>query len=275
MTNDAAIPSRFEIEERSVNDEIFGLTGRTALITGGARGIGAAIALAFRDAGAQVVIHGRPGPGGEAFAERHGFGWLAAELSDLSQADALADAVLERFGCLDVLVNNAGMEINTTVERLDPEAIARQLRVNLEAPIRLTHRLVPALRRSAHAVVINVTSIHASVPAYANSVYCSAKAGLEMFTRTLAVELGPAGIRANTLAPGAIETDMNRAILDEIGRDNFAEWIPLGHVGSPEDVAYPAVFLASDASRYMSGATLVVDGAYSQHLVRYRTAGGR
>lgn len=255
-----------------MNDDVFDLTGRTALVTGGSRGIGAAIAVAFRDAGARVAVHGRGDPAAASFAERHGFAYLPADLSDLRQVDLLADAVLEQFGDLDILVNNAGMEINATVEQLDPDAVSRQLTVDLEAPVRLTHRLVPALRRSRHGVVINVTSIHATVPSYANSVYCSAKAGLEMFTRTLAVELGPAGVRVNTLAPGAIETDMNRAILDEIGRDNFAQWIPLGRVGRPEDVAYPAVFLASDASRYISGATVVVDGAYSHHLVRYRMA---
>ncbi len=255
-----------------MNDGVFNLTGRKALVTGGARGIGAAIALAFRDAGATVAIHGRGDAASVAFADQHGLAYLRADLSDLDQVDGLADAAIERLGGLDVLVNNAGMEVNATVEHLDPAAVSQQLVVDLEAPIRLTHRLVPALRRSSGGVVINVTSIHAAVPSYGNSVYGAAKAGLDMFTRTLAIELGPAGVRVNALAPGAIETDMNRAILDEIGRDNFAEWIPLGHVGRPEDVAHPAVFLASDASRYVSGATLVVDGAYSQHLVRYRMA---
>jgi len=253
-----------------MNDDAFHLTGRRALVTGGTRGIGAAIALAFRDRGATVAIHGRGDPASQGFADGHGFTYVTADFGDLTQVDDLADAVLNRLGGLDILVNNAGMEVNATVENLDPAAVSRQLVVNLEAPIRLTHRLVPALRNSGHGVVINVTSIHDRVPSYGNSIYCATKAGLEMFTRTLAIELGPSGVRVNALAPGAIETDINRAILDEIGRDNFAEWIPLGHVGQTEDIADPAVFLASDASRYMTGATLVVDGGYSHHVVRYR-----
>lgn len=248
----------------------FDLTARRALVTGGTRGIGAAIALAFQAHGAAVAIHGRGDSASQEFADRHGFVYLKADLSKLTHVDTLADDVLDRLGGLDVLVNNAGIEISGTVGNLDPDAMAEQLTVNLGAPIRLTNRLVPALKDSDHGAIINVTSIHATVASYGNSIYTASKAALEMFTRTLAVELGPSGVRVNALAPGAIETEINRPILDEIGRDNFAEWIPLGHVGQTQDIAYPAVFLASDASRYVTGAVLVVDGAYSHHVVRYR-----
>lgn len=248
----------------------FDLTGRRALVTGGCRGIGAAIATAFADRGAEVIVHGRGDDRSRAFAEQHGFGYLTADFSDLDQVGRLADTVAQAG--LDILVNNAGMEINTTVEQLDPAALSQQLRVNLEAPILLTHLLIPTLKASSHASVINVSSIHGTVPAYANAVYCAAKAGLESFTRTLAIELGASGVRVNAIAPGAIATDMNRAVLDRIGRDQFAEWIPLGRVGNVADVTGPAVFLASQASAYVSGAVLVVDGAYSHHLVRYRPA---
>jgi NAD(P)-dependent dehydrogenase (short-subunit alcohol dehydrogenase family) len=250
--------------------DVFDLSGRRALITGGCRGIGAAIATAFAERGAEVLVHGRGDDQSRRFAADHGFTYLRADFSNLEEVSALAGEVLASPAGLDILVNNAGFEVNATVESLDPEAVSRQLMVNLQAPIMLTHLLVPALKASAHGVVINVTSIHGSLPAYGNSVYCAAKAGLELFTRTAAIELGPAGVRVNALAPGAIETDMNREILDEIGRDKFAAWIPLGHVGQVEDIAAPALFLASDASRYVTGATLVVDGAYSHHVVRYR-----
>lgn len=247
------------------------LTGRRALVTGGCRGIGAAIALAFAEHGAEVLVHARGDAESQKWAQSNGFGYFRADFAHREDVHRLAEEVLAGGG-LDILVNNAGMEINATVEHLDPDAVSRQLRVNLEAPILLTHLTVPALKRSGHGSVINVTSIHGQVPAYANSVYCAAKAGLELFTRTAAIELGPSAVRVNALAPGAIETQMNRKILDEVGRDRFAEWIPLGHVGEVTDIAGPAVFLASDASGYMSGATIVVDGAYSHHLVRYRTS---
>lgn len=249
------------------------LSGRRALITGGCRGIGAAIATAFAEQGAEVMVHGRGDDRSRRFAAEHGFEFLQADFSDLEDVKRLAAEALARSSVLDILVNNAGFEVNATVAGLDPDALGRQLRVNLEAPILLTHLLVPALRASTNAAVINVTSIHSTVPAYGNSVYCAAKAGLELFTRTAAIELGPDGVRVNALAPGAIETDMNREILDEIGRERFAEWIPSGAVGQVEDIAAPAVFLASDASRYVNGATLVVDGAYSHHVVRYRMPG--
>jgi NAD(P)-dependent dehydrogenase (short-subunit alcohol dehydrogenase family) len=232
------------------------LAGRRALVTGGCRGIGAAISTALAASGAQVTTHGRGDERSRQFAAEHGFEYLTADFGDLDEVRRLADAVAETG--LDILVNNAGMEVHATAEQLDPAELSRQLRVNLETPILLTHLLIPTLKASRHGSVINVTSIHGTVPAYANSVYCAAKAGMEAFTRTLAIELGSAGVRVNAIAPGAI------------GHDRFAEWIPLGRVGDVQDIAGPAVFLASDDSSYVSGAVLVVDGAYSHHLVRYR-----
>ena len=252
--------------------DVFDLTGRRALVTGGCRGIGAAIATAFAQRGAEVLVHGRGDEKSRVFAAEHGFSLLQADFNQLDQVHAMVVDLISAGRPLDILVNNAGMEVNATVEHLDPEALSRQLRINLEAPILLTHGLIPLLKRSSHASIINITSIHASVPAYANAVYCAAKAGIEQFTNTLAIELGPAGVRVNSIAPGAVSTDMNRELLDHIGRELFAEWIPLGRLGEVADIAGPAVFLASDASSYVTAATLVVDGAYSHNVVRYRSA---
>ncbi len=253
--------------------DLLDLTGRRAFLTGSCRGIGAAIAVAFAEHGATVAVHDRDdNETSRTWAAAHGFEFFAADLSDADQVRALADGVLADGKGLDILVNNAGVEFLATMGNLDPAAVSTQLMVNLEAPILLTNLLVGSLKRSPYGSIITITSIHADVPSYGNSVYCAAKAGLELFTRTIAIELGPYGVRANAIAPGAIETDINRFILDEIGRDNFAQWIPLGRVGQVDDIAHPALFLASDASRYVTGATLVVDGAYSQHLVRYRMA---
>lgn len=249
------------------------LAGRRALVTGGTRGIGAAIAVAFAAQGARVAIHGREDPGSQRFADEHGFSFISGDFAEESQVDRVADSALAVLGGLDILVNNAGMEQLSTVGRLNRSAVRRQLAVNLDAPILLTDRLVPALRNGINPSVINITSIHSAVPAWGNAVYGAAKAGLEQFTRTLAVELGPAGVRVNAVAPGAIETEMNVEILDEIGRDQFAGWIPLGRVGNVDEIAEPVVFLASAAARYITGATLTVDGGYSHHLVRYRMAG--
>ncbi len=172
---------------------------------------------------------------------------------------------------MDVLVINAGFEIEAKLDHLEPELLARVMRVNFEAPVQLTRLVLPLLRRSASASVINITSIHDQVPYYGNSAYCSSKAALAMFSKTLALELGREAIRVNTIAPGAVETEINQSILDQVGRENFAQWIPLGRVAQPSEIVGPALFLASNAASYMSGATLVVDGAYSHHLIRYRT----
>jgi glucose 1-dehydrogenase len=168
-----------------------------------------------------------------------------------------------------VLVNNAGIEQGATLAELNPAVLATTFQVNFVAPTRLIQQLLPALRLAQQASVINVTSIHQDVPVYGNLAYCASKAALGMATKTAALELGREGIRVNAIAPGAIETAHNRRLLDEVGRDRFAEWIPLGHVGQPADIAEIAVFLGSDAARYVNGHTLVADGGYRQHLVRY------
>jgi len=252
-------------------NDVFGLSGKLALVTGGCRGIGAAIALAFQERGAQVIVHGRGSEQARTFAHDHSMALLEADFSKRSDIEALAATLADTYGHLDILVNNAGMETYGYLDEIDAEAIHQQIMVDLEAPIILTRCLLPALRRSSAGSIINVSSIHGSVPYKGFSIYCAAKAGLEAFTRTLAVELGPDGVRVNAIAPGAIETDMNREILDSVGREEFAEWIPLGAVGQTKDIADPAVFLASDASRYITGDILTVDGAYSLHLVRYRS----
>jgi len=242
--------------------------GRRVLVTGSTAGIGEAIAEAFAAAGAHVVVHGRNRAAGEALARKIGGLFLEADLGDPAAVESLAGQV-SSLGALDVLVNNAGVEAAGPFEDLAPEAMAHLLQVNLVAPMRLIQLLLPALRASKAKSIINVSSIHETVPCEGNLVYCVSKAGMGMMTKVAALELAREGIRVNCLAPGAIETAMNRDLLDEIGRDLFAEWIPQGRVGATDDVAGVAVFLASDAARYVNGHTLVVDGAYSHHLVRY------
>lgn len=245
------------------------LTGRRALITGGTRGIGLAIARAFIDAGADVWINGRDASGAQqAFAL--GAHFIAADLAEPAEATRLADVLGSAIDRLDVLVNNAGIEVAAPVESVSAEVLDHTWAVNARAPVLLMQRLLPLLKASGKASVINITSIHSSVPYAGNIAYCMAKAAQEMAARVAALELAAFGIRVNNLAPGAIETDINRHVLDRMGRENFARWIPAGRVGAVEEMAGPALFLASDASSYVTGATLAADGAYSQNLLRYR-----
>ncbi|MCU0513080.1 MAG: SDR family oxidoreductase [Anaerolineae bacterium] len=246
------------------------LTGKIALITGSTGGIGKAIAEGYAAAGATVWIHGRRQEEGAALAQRLGGHFIKADLSRPDDVDALADALLAQETRLDVLVNNAGVEIIMPLEALNLAHLDLIWQVNVRAPFHLTHRLLPLLRQSSGASIINITSIHDTMPYPHNAAYSASKAALAMFTKTIAVELAPHGIRVNNFAPGAVETEINRDVIHEIGAEKFREWIPLGRVAQSEEMIGPAVFLASEAASYVTGTTLYADGAYLQNLVRYR-----
>jgi gluconate 5-dehydrogenase len=253
--------------------KLFRLEDRVALITGSGRGIGKALAAGFAAAGAKVWVHDKDAALGEQTASELGARFEAADLCCSENIDCLAASIQHQEGRLDILVNNAGIEIVMPFETLDLENLDAIWQVNVRAAIELTQRLLPLLKQSGRASIINVTSIHELMPYPHNAAYSVSKAALSMFTRTIAVELAPYGIRANNLAPGAVMTDMNREVIAEIGADNFQQWIPIGRVAKTEEIVGPALFLASDASSYMTGSTLYVDGGYLQNLVRYRPEG--
>lgn len=238
------------------------LAGTTALVTGSSRGIGATLADALEAAGVTVLRHSSPAHSAAA-------GMLVADLSTSAGVNELARLVAERTDRLDLLVNNAGVELSERLADLTDEALFRTLAVNLAAPIFLTRSLLPQLRAGRGKSVISITSIHDNVPYAGNIAYVASKAGLEAATRTMAVELARDGIRVNSIAPGAIETDINREVIEQMGRERFESWIPLGRVGEVDDLVGALLFLASEASRYMTGARLLVDGGYTQALLRY------
>jgi NAD(P)-dependent dehydrogenase (short-subunit alcohol dehydrogenase family) len=246
------------------------LNGKNALITGSTQGIGAAIARGFAAAGARVWIHGREEQAGTILAQETGGTYIKADLSRSEEIGRLAETICAAEERLDILVNNAGLEIIMPLEHIDMFAFDLIWRVNARAPVELTHLLLPLLKRSPAASIINITSIHDTMPYPHNTAYSMSKAALAMFTKTAALELAQFGIRVNNLAPGAVETDINRQVLEEIGRDKFREWIPLGRVAQVDEMVGPAIYLASGASSYVTGTTLYVDGGYLQHLVRYR-----
>jgi NAD(P)-dependent dehydrogenase (short-subunit alcohol dehydrogenase family) len=248
----------------------FNVAGKTVVVTGSTRGIGHAIAEGFVHAGADVWIHGRRDADCRSVAESLSCEWVSADLNDLRQVSRLVDELTRRTSRIDVLVNNAGVEIITPIEKMTASVLQRTLQVNTVAPVLITHGLLGRLSASGGASIINVTSIHQAVPYPNNAAYSMSKAALEMFTKTAAIELAGLGIRINNIAPGAIETEINREVLDEIGREKFAEWIPAGRVGSTAEVVGACIFLASAAASYITGTTLFADGGYAQNLVRYR-----
>lgn len=251
---------------------MFDLSGKIALVTGASSGIGRAIARGLANAGARVWWHAKSAAdfatSGGADAVTGGR-MLAADLSRAEEIDALVARFAAQEARLDILVNNAGLERPMPIETLERDVFDLTIAVNARAPLLLVQGLLPQLQASGKASVINITSLHADVPYRTNVAYCMSKAALAMFTKTAGLELAPLGIRVNALAPGAVATEINREVIEQIGRDQFASWIPAGRVAEVGDIVGPAIFLASDAAAYVTGATLVADGGYGMNLVRY------
>ena len=248
------------------------LDGKIAVVTGSSRGIGRAIAEAFAVAGARVRFHGTSDEGWKV-ADEMEQPFVRAAFTRPEEVAAMAATIAAEEKRLDILVNNAGIEPIMPLESIDFSKYEACFNVNVRAAVQLTTSLLPLLKvagAEGGASVINITSIHDSVPYPHNAVYSMTKAALKMFTKAAAVELAPCGIRVNAIAPGAIETDINREVIERIGREKFAEWIPAGRVGTTDEVVGPALFLASEAASYVTGETLYADGAYRHHLVRYR-----
>src|SRR5271169_739030 len=241
------------------------LDGRLALITGAGSGIGEAIARAMAEAGARVIAVDIDGGAAERTAggigrEAVGF---ACDVTDRVRCDGLAASVRSRIGAISILVNNAGiirrgtvMEPNT---RSDWDAT---LAVNLDGPYNMVTAFLDQLRETKGSI-INIGSIQSFVALPNSAAYTTSKGGVRLLTKALAIELSPLGIRVNAIGPGFVATPLNaRAREDPRYMANFASRIPLGRIGTPEDIAGPAVFLAFDMARYITGVTLPVDGGY-------------
>lgn len=249
--------------------DLFSLKNRVALVTGSATGIGREIARGFTAAGAKVYLTDINDLEGQKVAEELGTTYLRADLNRDEDIQQLATAIQARERVLDVLVNNAGTHSVIKLESLNLADFDLNWRVNARAAVYLSHLLLPLLRQSSAASIINVSSIHDRVPHSESLGYNMSKAALVMFTKAIALELGPEGIRVNAISPGAVETNINET-LDNIGRENFQRWIPIGRIADVQEMVGPALFLASEASSYVTGEVLYADGAYSQNLLRYR-----
>jgi NAD(P)-dependent dehydrogenase (short-subunit alcohol dehydrogenase family) len=244
---------------------LFDLTGKSALVTGGTRGIGLMIARGLLDAGASVTISSRGTEACEqARAELAPHGEVTAVPADLSsEAECIRLAAVVE-GPLHVLVNNAGATWGAPLEEFPESAWDKVLNLNLKSPFFLTRALLPRLEEAATdddpARVINIGSIDGlHVPALPTYSYSASKAAIHHLTRVLAKELGPRRITVNAIAPGPFESKMMAATLEAFG-DEIAARAPLGRIGRPDDMAGAAVFLASRAGSYVTGAVLPVDG---------------
>jgi glucose 1-dehydrogenase len=244
------------------------LSGRRAVVTGAATGIGRATAVRLAAGGASVAVNhvGTPEPAAEVVEEIGGSGGhaIAVEADVSSEADVqrlFADASRELGGPVDLLVNNAGVEKQFALEDMPLEEWQRVIDVNLTGPFLCSRELVRGLPEGHDAVMVNVSSVHEVIPWRGFSHYCASKAGLKLFSQTIARELAPRGVRVALVAPGAILTPINEELIEnDEERHRQEEQVPLGRLGEPEEIAAAIAWLAGPDASYVTGATLFVDG---------------
>lgn len=244
------------------------LQGKRALVTGSSRGIGQAIVLAFAREGADVVINyiGSATGAEQTRAEVVKIGRRAAimqaDVSVPAETRKLIDGAVAALGGLDILVNNAGIEKRAPFLEITESDYRAVIDVDMTGPFFLSQAFVRHLRQTNRpGKIINISSVHEELPFPHFTAYCMAKGGLKMMMRNLAIELGDCGITVNNIAPGAIETPINRQLLNDPAKlEALKQNIPMRRLGQTSDVAGVAVFLASSEADYMTGATVVVDG---------------
>jgi NAD(P)-dependent dehydrogenase (short-subunit alcohol dehydrogenase family) len=244
----------------------FDLSGRAALVTGGSKGIGRAIAEMFARAGADVFLCARKEEPLRAAAEaiRAAGGrrveHLAADMARRADLDRLAAEAQARLGRIDILVNNAGWNIPQAIDEIRDEDWNYLVELNLNSVMALTRAIVPGMKERRWGRVIHISSIMALASTPKRNAYSATKAALIGMCQASALDLGPFGITVNCIAPGPIATDMPMSILSKEQQHALAGRTALGRWGTPEDIAGPALLLASEAGSYVTGTVLVVDG---------------
>ena len=241
------------------------LEGKVAIVTGASRGIGKAIAQQFIAQGAKVAFTYRSSAEAAAALEQElsaGGGTVKGFQSDaasMTDAERLAGEVVEAFGTIDIVVNNAGITDDTLLMRMTEEQWDRVISVNLKSCFNLTKAVMRTMLKARSGSIVNISSVVGVQGNAGQANYAASKAGILGFTKSVALELGSRNIRCNAIAPGFIETEMT-ARLDADTVQGWRDAIPLKRGGTPEDVANLCVFLASDMSAYITGQTLNVDG---------------
>jgi len=246
-------------------EKVFDMTGKVVLVTGGAMGIGNAIANAFAQRGARLALADLSPTVSEAAARLPGKGHfsIVADISVPGEADRVVAAVVEELGGIDVLVNNAGVAMLDSAEKLTDEMWDRTIAVNLSAPFRMARAAFQALKKSGSGRIVNIASQAASIALDKHVAYCTSKAGVLGLTRVLAAEWAQYGITVASISPTVVETELGRrAWAGEVGAA-MKRKIPTGRFAQPEEIALAALYLASGAAGMITGADLMIDGGYT------------
>jgi 3-oxoacyl-[acyl-carrier protein] reductase len=245
---------------------MFDLTDKVALVTGGGRGLGRAIALAMARQGADVGVNyrGNVEAAGEVVTQIRSVGRAAIAIQGDTSAgrdacEAIVKAALDEFGRVDILVNNAGITRDNLLMRMDADEWESVINTNLAGPFWMTRAIARPMLKARSGRIINMSSVAGRMGNVGQANYASAKAGLIGLTKSVARELASRGITCNAIAPGLIETELT-AEISEAAREFVINNTPLGYIGSVEDVAAAAVYFASDEARYVTGQVLGVDG---------------
>lgn len=245
------------------------MSGRVALVTGASRGIGEAIALALGEAGADLALVSRDAKSLNEVSEkarRRGATSevFAADISDEGDVERLRKAVIGRFGSVDIIVNNAGVNIRKPITELAVEEWRRVIDTNLTGPFLVCRAFVPHMKGRGYGRIINTTSTMSHVATPTRTAYAASKAGLLGFTRALALELAPDKITVNGISPGWFETELTKPIWSNPkANDELVSRIPLGYWGDVKDVAKLALYLCSEEAGYITGTDILIDGGYT------------
>jgi NAD(P)-dependent dehydrogenase (short-subunit alcohol dehydrogenase family) len=244
----------------------FDLTHKVALVTGGSKGLGLAMARGLAEQGADLMICSRNQAELHSAAERIREGldirveFLPVDMTDRAAVRNLAEITLERFGKVDILINNAGSNTPQPIDQIQDEDWDRILELNLSSIMVLTRALVPQMKARKWGRIIHISSVLGLGSKEGRNAYSATKAAVIGFAKASALDLGPHGITVNCIAPGPFLTDLPMSLLDEAGKQSFANRTALGRWGQPDEIAGPAILLASEAGSYITGEVLLVDG---------------